>query len=223
MMPFDDPDTASEPMAPARSMAPGWMITFADLLSLLLTFFVLVFATSTIEQKDWQRVVQPIATYLTGRTITAPNVATPDQAEARLDLAYLATLLERLVADVPALAGAQVVREEHALRLTLPSGRSWIGGPAQPLADLARLLAGLDNRIEITLHVGIDPSPHADPLMDWRRALHGASAIAAELARLGAANPFDASAAVDLPGGPGAERIEIEIDDVAAEASHATP
>lgn len=222
MMPLDDPDMGV-PSTGRHSVAPGWMITFADLLSLLLTFFVLVFATSSIEQKDWQRVVQPITTYLTGRTITAPHVAAPGEAQARLDLAYLSTLLDRLVADVPTLAGAQVAREEHALRLTLPSGRPWIGGTAPPLADLARLLAGLDNRIEVSLHVGADPSPHADPVADWRRALQGASALAGELTRLGAARPFDASAAVDLAGGPGVERIEIEIDDVAAEARHATP
>jgi len=218
MMPLDDPETA-----PPRSMAPGWMITFADLLSLLLTFFVLVFATSSIEQKDWQRVVQPISAYLTGRTITAPQVAAPEPVQAKLDLAYIATLLQRLVADVPALAGAQVMREEHALVLTLPPGKSWIGGAAPPLADLARLLAGLDNRIEITLHGGTDPSPHARPVEDWRRALQGASAIAAELTRLGATRPFEANGTVDLAGGPAAERIEIEIEDIAAEAPHAAP
>ncbi len=218
MTPFDDPEAP-----PGPSMAPGWMITFADLLSLLLTFFVLVFATSTIEQKDWQRVVQPITTYLTGRTITAPKIATPEPAQAKQDLAYVAALLQRLIADVPALAGAQLQRGEHALVLTLPPGKSWIGGAAPPLADLARLMAGLDNRIEITLHGGTDPSPRARPVEDWRRALQGASAIAGELTRLGAARRFEANGTVDLPGGPAAERIEIEIADIAAEAPHAAP
>src|SRR3984957_11140573 len=115
MMPFDDP----EPEIP-RSMAPGWMITFADLLSLLLTFFVLVFATTTVEQKDWRRVVQPISAYLTGRTITAPKVAAPvPAAQAKLDLTYVSTLLDRLVADVPPLAGSRVSRDEHRVVLTL--------------------------------------------------------------------------------------------------------
>ncbi|MEI9983003.1 MAG: flagellar motor protein MotB [Aliidongia sp.] len=218
MMPFDDPETE-----PRRSMAPGWMITFADLLSLLLTFFVLVFATSTIEQKDWQRVVQPISAYLTGRTIAAPKVTTPTPAAARLDLAYVATLLERLVADVPALAGSHIARSDHAVVLTLKPGVSWIGGTAPPLADLARLLSGLDNRIEILVHAGADPSPHAEPVAEWRRALQRAVAIAAELTRLGDARPLAASGTVDLPSGAQPERIEIEIDDVAAEAPHAAP
>jgi chemotaxis protein MotB len=219
MMPFDDP----EPEIP-RSMAPGWMITFADLLSLLLTFFVLVFATTSVEQKDWQRVVQPISAYLTGRTLAAPNVAAPvPTVQAKLDLAYVSTLLDRLVADAPALAGSRVSRDEHRVVLTLRPGGAWIGGAPPPLADLARLLSGLDNRVEIFVHGGIDPSPHAPPVADWRRALQQAMALAAELNRLGYARPLGASGTADLPGGPQAAQIDIEISDVIAEAGHGAP
>jgi|HubBroStandDraft_1064217.scaffolds.fasta_scaffold00147_9 chemotaxis protein MotB len=216
MIEFDDPELETPP-----GMAPGWMITFADLLALLLTFFVLVFATASVDQKDWQRVVQPISAYLTGRTIAAPAVAPPAPANpARDDLAYVSTLLDRLVADVPALAGAVVAREEHSVLLTLPPGA---GGAAPPLADLARLLAGLDNRIEILAHGGTDPSPHAAPLADWRRALEKGLAVAAELRRLGYARPISASGTADLPGGPPAVRIDVEIDDLAAGAGRGTP
>ena len=33
---------------PPRPRSPGWMITFADLMSLLVSFFVLLFATTTV-------------------------------------------------------------------------------------------------------------------------------------------------------------------------------
>jgi chemotaxis protein MotB len=217
MPPFDDPGPPIR-----RSVAPGWMITFADLLSLLLAFFVLVFATTTVEQKDWQRVVQPISAYLTGRTVAAPDVSAPGPAGAsRLDLSYVSTLVERLVAQTPSLAGSAVSRRDHALLLTLPPGTARPGGAA--LAGLARLFAGLDNRIEITAHGGTDPSPQAAPVADWRGALQQALAVAAELARLGDAHPIDASGMTDLPGGPQAVRIDIEIDDIAAEAGDAAP
>jgi chemotaxis protein MotB len=203
-------------------VAPGWMITFADLLSLLLTFFVLVFATTTVAQRDWQRVVQPISTYLSGRTVAAPEVAGPTPVEAKLDLGYVSTLLERLVADVPALAGIVIERRDHAVALALPDG-GWIGGTPPPLADLARLLSGLDNRVEIVAHRGIDPSPQAQPAADWRRALDRADAIAAELKRLGRSGPLVATGAADLADAKQPERIEIVIDDIAAEAGHGTP
>jgi chemotaxis protein MotB len=219
MMPYDDP----EPEIP-RSIAPGWMISFADLLSLLLTFFVLVFATTSVEQKDWQRVVQPISAYLTGRTIAAPNVAAPvPTAQAKLDLTYVSTLLDRLVADAAALAGSHVSRGEHAVVLTLRPGGTWIGAPTPALADLARLLSGLDNRVVIFVHGGTDPSPRAAAVADWRRALQQSTAIAAELTRLGYARPLGASGSADLPGGPQAVQIDIEISDIAAEALHGAP
>jgi chemotaxis protein MotB len=216
MMPFDNPESESP-----RGVAPGWMITFADLLSLLLTFFVLVFATTTVEQKDWQRMVEPISAYLSGRTLTAPAVKPMPPVRARLDLTYVSTLLDRLLAQDAGLAGAHVARQEHAMVLTLPSDAS--GGTMPPLGDLARLLSGLDNRIDIRGHTGIDPSPRAVPMADWRRALQHATELATELARLGYDRPIDASGMADLPDGPLAARLEIEIGDIAAEAAHGAP
>jgi chemotaxis protein MotB len=209
-----------------RATAPGWMITFADLLSLLLTFFVLVFATTAVGPKDWQRVVQPISTYLSGRTIAAPQIAGPAPPPARLDLAYVSTLLERLVGAVPALTGAGLERREHDVVLTLPQGREpadWVGGTPSPLADLARLLDGLDNRVEVVVHGGTDASPHARPEADWRRALGHAQDIAAALNRLGRTRPVAATGSADLPGGPQALRIEIAIGENAAEVEHGAP
>lgn len=210
-----------EPL-PSRSIAPGWMITFADLLSLLLTFFVLVFATTTMEQQDWQRIVQPISAYLTGHTVAAPKVVTPAPSPpARLDLSYVETLLDRLVADVPPLAGTQVTREEHTIVVTLRSGLDWRRGAPPPLADLARLLSGLDNRIEVLAHGGIDRSPRAAAVTDWHRALDQAQAVSAELARLGYAGVIDASGSADLAGDAQALQIDILIFDRAAEAGRA--
>jgi chemotaxis protein MotB len=217
MLPDDEPP-------PSRSIAPGWMITFADLLSLLLTFFVLVFATTTMEQKDWQRIVQPISAYLSGHAVTAPKVVTPAPTPAaRLDLAYVETLLSGLVAGVPALAGTRVVREEHTIIVTLRPGLDWRRGTPAPLADLARLLSGLDNRIEVLAHGGVDRSPRAAAVADWRRALDQAQAVSAELARLGYGGTIDASGSADLAGGAQALQIDILIFDSAAEAGHAAP
>ncbi|MGB8840107.1 MAG: flagellar motor protein MotB [Aliidongia sp.] len=217
MSPLDDPELESP-----RNVAPGWMITFADLLSLLLTFFVLVFATTTVEQQDWQRVVEPISAYLTGRTMTAPTVLPAPETRARLDLSYVSTLIDRLLSEDAALTGTHVSRLEHAVVLTLANSAT-PNAATPPFADLARLLSGLDNRIEIRAHTGIDPSPHAAPIADWRRALGHAQAIAAELARLGYDRPIDASGMADLPDGPQAGRVELEIGDSAAEAPRAAP
>jgi chemotaxis protein MotB len=206
-----------------RPPAPGWMITFADLLSLLLAFFVLMFATTAVEEKDWQRVVVPISTYLTGHTIAAPEASVaPPAGPAHIDLDYIAALLARLAADSSSLSGAAVERAEHVVLFRLPVGLAWQGGDPAPLADLARLLADLDNRVEVRVHTVADPSPHADPLIDWRRSLAHAVAVSAELARLGA-KPLPASGSVDLAGALGDEQIVILIEEAAGEVSHVAP
>ena len=106
---------------PTRPRSPGWMITFADLMSLLVSFFVLLFATTTVEQSNWERVVQPISEYLTGHRLAGKGAAeVPPPAKARLDLGYAAALLDKLLADQPALKGATVRHEEHRLVLRLP-------------------------------------------------------------------------------------------------------
>jgi chemotaxis protein MotB len=40
--------------------APGWIVTFSDLMSLLLTFFVLLLSFSTISEKDFQKAVMSL-------------------------------------------------------------------------------------------------------------------------------------------------------------------
>ena len=37
--------------------APGWMVTYGDMMSLLLTFFVLLISFSTIHEEDFQKAI----------------------------------------------------------------------------------------------------------------------------------------------------------------------
>ncbi len=211
-----DPLLSSDELAPPPTAAPGWMITFADLLSLLLAFFVMLFATTSIEQKDWQRVVGPISEYLSGRRLAPTGVAlTPPVVAPAHGTAYVAALLDRLAAESVPLKGAVLTRDEHALRLSLPPAALSVGQQPAPLADLARLVAGLDNRLEIVVHAGMDPSPTAQPDADWQRSVGRAAALAGELVRLSGRN-VAASAMLDLPAGT-ADQSELRVLDVAAE------
>lgn len=208
---------------PPRPMAPGWMITFADLLSLLLAFFVLLFATTTVDLKDWRRVVVPITEYLSGRSVAAPGVALPPgQAPADQGTGYVEALLQHLIAASPGLQGATVERHEDALVLTLPPAA--LAPEGHPLADLARLVEGLDNRVEVLAHAGIDRSPNAVPEADWQRALGTALALAREIDPAGQGRRIAALGTVDLPDGPAARRVEVLIYDTAAAGDgHAAP
>ena len=47
-----------------RNYSKGWMITFADLLSLMLAFFVLLFAMSKVEVDSWKALVDSLSNRL---------------------------------------------------------------------------------------------------------------------------------------------------------------
>lgn len=44
--------------------APAWMATFSDLMNLLLCFFVLLFAMSSVDEEKWEQVVQSLSNSL---------------------------------------------------------------------------------------------------------------------------------------------------------------
>ena len=211
MMPFGcDRDQPT-----ARPRSPGWMITFADLMSLLVSFFVLLFATTTVERRDWERVVLPISEYLTGHRLDGKGAAeVPAPGRARLDLNYAAALLDKLVAHQPDLAGTAVRHEEHRLVLRLPAQpiAHWTDTEKPPLAGLVRLLTNVENRVSVTAHRGTNPAPGAEATHDWIEALAAADTIAATLRHLGYPHPLPAGAMIDLADG-GHTRIAVAIED----------
>ena len=46
--------------APEGGGAPKWMVTYGDLMSLLLTFFVLLLSFSTVKVEDFQQAVASV-------------------------------------------------------------------------------------------------------------------------------------------------------------------
>ena len=203
---------------PGHASTPGWMITFADLMSLLVSFFVLLFATTSIHRGDWERVVQPISTYLAGHSLKSAgaSVSRPPQ-RPRLDLGYAEALVRKRIADDPALAGCLFKREDRDLLVTLPTAdvAHWVGGSEPALGGLVRLLINFDNRLTVTVHHSLADTALAESKTDWLAALDAARAMAEGFARLGYAKSVDAVGLADLTGG--AARIEIRIDDAVSE------
>ncbi len=53
----------------SRSGAPGWMATFADLVTLLMCFFVLLFAMSTTQQETYKELVKSLRSALGAQAV----------------------------------------------------------------------------------------------------------------------------------------------------------
>ncbi|NLE23929.1 MAG: OmpA family protein [Clostridiaceae bacterium] len=83
----------------SKSGSPGWMTTYSDLMSLLLTFFILLYSFSSLDAKKFQDVANALQAVLTGQSnitifdhsppaetsVDAP-VAVPDEDEFEFEI-----------------------------------------------------------------------------------------------------------------------------------------
>lgn len=188
-----------EPIRPAANPA-AWMLTFADLVSLMLTFFVLLFAMSSIESGRWHELTRTLAERLNpGETASADATADRNIAHVREPgpgegLDYLATLFEAVIADTPLFRDATVRLENQRLVVSLPRARLLAadGAPAPAgralLSGFAEILGRLSNRVAVAVPVEGD-SPEG-----WTRALARAAGIAESLRSAGLSQPVRAYA-----------------------------
>ncbi|MCZ4280484.1 chemotaxis protein MotB [Kiloniella laminariae] len=147
----------------------SWMVTFTDLVALMLTFFVLLYSMSVMEEKKWRNLVDSLSTSLkVERFVVEPKPAKsltmePVDFIPGEDLDYLYSLLGQKLKDDPELSSALLTRLEDRLVVSLPGDLLFEPGDITPLAKteaalirLGRVMGFIDNRIEIAGHA--DPS-----------------------------------------------------------------
>lgn len=189
-----------------------WIVSFADLLSLMLTFMVMLFAMSALDLPS----PSPSApgTDTLAATVDWPGLQLPEAAASygidrvrpapALDLDYLAEVLRTTLAREPLLESARIERHDERLMLSLPDGLVFNSGatPASAAAStaLARLtpvLRGIANRLAIDAYSDAEPAGAAAPSAPgWEPALDRALAVARTLIAAGLDRPIDCYARV---------------------------
>ncbi len=180
----------------------GWMLTFADLLSLMLTFFVLVFSMSTIQFDSWKDVVGTMRDEFNPnyRAITDRRFDNT-QAVARssipgLNLNYLMTLIERDLSRNAGLEDATVKREQDRVIISVPAsrlfenktGRFQTGAP-DILAELAGSLLQIKNKLMIASHTNDLPVSNGRFRSNWELSVTRAQLVAGVLVDAGYLQP----------------------------------
>lgn len=208
-----------------------WLLTFTDLVCLVLTFFVMSYAMSTPRHTAWRAMTSGLSTRLN----PAPPSPEPTGAGAAFNIGfrdapramsidYLAQLLSRHYAgseDLSALPPPQ--RRDDRLVLSLPVDRlfvedlSYVSIEGRTRLDrLGEMLGRIDNRLDVTGIVDPDPDDAEAFRQRWELALHRARVLADVLSAAGYRRPVVARAAADpawsdRPGAP--RRLEIVIRD----------
>lgn len=175
-----------------------WILTFADLLSLILTFFVLVFSMNTVQYDSWKAVVRTMnSEFNPKRPIvditphdTPPSVMTRNVPG--LNLTYLEALLDRQLKQVPMFREAVVHRVEDTVVISLPASlmferkMSVLGADAtRALRALAGALVQVRNKVQVAAYT--DGAPVTSGLFrsNWELSLTRSRVVAGLLSDAG--------------------------------------
>lgn len=180
-----------------------WIVSFADLLSLMLTFMVMLFAMTNVDKPaPPEGGVDTLAATLdwAGREIpTAAARSSVDRVRSPpgLDLDYLAEVLRTMLAEAPLLSSARIERHDNRLVVALPATLLFAPGAADvsmqaraALAGLAPTLRGIRNRFAIEGHADPEAVPSGGAYdSNWELSLARAVAIAEVIAATGLDRP----------------------------------
>lgn len=174
------------------------MITFTDLVSLMLTFFVLLFSMSNVKLDQWENVIDSLSQSLnpvpeeTVREATAAfNIGTGFRKRA-INLEYLASVLEEHLAEDDVLQGSKLMLLDDRLVVALPGdllfepGRAVMTpGARDAMFSLGGIFRNIGNQIGVNGHS--DPIPPAGGAYDsnWELSMGRAAAVANALRRAG--------------------------------------
>lgn len=181
-----------------------WLISFTDVMALMLTFFVLLFAMSNPKKEDWERLTQNIYESFNQFQGKLENRGNEDAINIEkinfsqaLDLDYLKAIIRRLIEQSPALQVATVMDNGDSLIISLPQDILFDSGSAdlkseanRALFALANSLRRIQNRVEIVGHTDPRPISGGSYSSNWELSLARASAVGAALQNVGYNKPL---------------------------------
>lgn len=190
--------TVQTPAPRSAAKSASWMITFADLIMLLITFFVLLFSMSQVKTEKWQSVIEALSDRLNPISASA-KIAPSAELNARrvfepklLGLDYLDTMLAEKAAADPVLGQSVIQRLDDRLVISLPGRTLFAPGSAElapdardAIAALGALLQYVDNRIDVNGHTLAGAEPTAIFESHWELSLARALVVAEVLREAG--------------------------------------
>lgn len=176
-----------------------WLISFTDVMALMLTFFVLLFAMSNPREENWEGIkdtVQNNFNKYAGQLLNrghqdAVSIEKVNFSQA-LDLNYLRTLIASLIEREPSLKVVKFISQSGTLILSLPEDLLFDPGEAKIKEDagralftLANILSRIKNRVEVVGHTDPRPISTEDFPSNWELSMMRAAQVAAVLENVG--------------------------------------
>ncbi|MEM8833253.1 MAG: flagellar motor protein MotB [Pseudomonadota bacterium] len=180
-----------------------WLISFTDVMALMLTFFVLLFAMSNPEQEKFDQFRENISKNFNknqGQQLErgaedAINIAKVDFNKA-LDLRYLRVLVQNLIEENPELGSIVLLENAGQLIVSLPQEILFASGQAsikpeatRTLFSLIQTLKRIKNSIEIIGHTDPRPTSSEQFASNWELSLSRAASVAGLIENAGYTRP----------------------------------
>ena len=187
-----------EAPGPAQGKSQAWMVTFTDLVSLMLTFFVLLFSMSSIKVDKWETVIDSLTQTLNPSRLQSVAAATAQYnistifRKRAIDLGYLEAILSEGIKKDPILSRAQLVLREEGLIIALPGDLLFQAGSANMTADardalfsLGSVLRNIGNQVGVNGHTDRDKPSDQKYSSNWELSIGRAAAVANVIRRSG--------------------------------------
>lgn len=181
--------------SPAAPSGKAWLVTFSDLICLLLTFFVMLYAMSEPDPARYRALAAGVpgadpAQVGEQRPEAAFSAASLDRGKA-IELGYLGRVFESQMAANPELADMRIARIDGTLILSMPSDLLFAPGEAA-LSDGGRRIlflmggvaANIGNALDVVGHADASPSGARWP-SNWELSLARAQVVADALREAG--------------------------------------
>ncbi len=188
----------------------SWMITFADLLSLLLTFFVMVFSMNAIQFEQWEPIVQTMNREFNPKRAKVAETQhdTPDlqrqKQEIGFKLSYVEGLIRQAIDTEPVLASIQLNTLADRFVISLPAtllfeDKEVVQSENAGLVAEAIIkpLVRLGNRIIVEGHADRRAIENAKFISNWELSLTRARVLAGLLTEAGYQMPIGVAAYAD--------------------------
>jgi len=177
----------------------AWMITFADLVSLMLTFFVLLYSMSSVQMDKWDAMTDTLTQTLNPGKLTTVAAATAEFNIGTIfrrqatDLDYLSGVLQRGVEGDELLKFSKIMLLDDRLVVALPGDLLFPSGKAEmpdearsALFTLGSLLRNVGNQVGVNGHTDpAQPSKESGFSTNWELSVARASAVANVLRQSG--------------------------------------
>ncbi|MCM2343842.1 MAG: OmpA family protein [Alphaproteobacteria bacterium] len=178
-----------------------WLVTFTDIMGLMLTFFVMLFAMTEPKHEEWEDISMALQSQIGkvyGMQYAQGTEESIDLSKINfgraLDVRYLEELLRAVIDQNSGLTNVTLIKQPGAVVLSLPQELLFEPGQAtvkpegrKALYTLGGSLARMRNRIEIAGHA--DPRPieggSNSYSNNWELSLARAAQVSAILENVG--------------------------------------